>query len=138
MRTGSSLASNAVISPTPLTPPSRLLQYSSTVSPIGLMHPSPVTTTRLPYILWLHLGVRAENDGRVVAAQSEGVAHFYSGRPLARVVRHVVKIALRVRCLVVDGRRQPARLERLDADQRLYRTCGAEQVAGHALGRGHR
>jgi DNA-binding PadR family transcriptional regulator len=50
----------------PETPASRLRQYASTLRPIGVMAPRPVTTTRLPYMRAVRVG--AHDDGGVVAA----------------------------------------------------------------------
>ena len=47
MRAAKAEASKRVISPAPLTPLTRLLQYSSTVLPMGVIAPRPVITTRL-------------------------------------------------------------------------------------------
>src|SRR5579871_6185807 len=97
------------------------------------MTPRPVTTTRCPYIrspgrAW------PKNDGRVVTAQPEAVGKRRGRSPLPRFVRHVVQVALRVRRLVVDGRRQPACLNRLDTRQALEGARRSEHMPGHALG----
>src|SRR5258706_1964345 len=54
MRVGSADASNLVIGPTPLTPPSRFFQASATPMPTGETIPSPVTTTFLLDMISAH------------------------------------------------------------------------------------
>ena len=54
---------------------------------------------------------------------------------LARLVRHVVEIALGVGRLVVDRRRDDARLDRHRRDGGFQAAGGAEEVAGHRLRR---
>ena len=53
----------------------------------------------------------------------------------ARLVRHVVEIALRIRVAVVDRRREHALVERADAHHRLDRTSGSEEMPEHGLRR---
>jgi hypothetical protein len=69
-----------------------------------------------------------------VAAEAERIGNgdLQVGR-LARDVRDVVEVALGVRLLLVDRRREDAVAEREDAERRLDRACAAEAVAGDGL-----
>src|SRR5438067_3247084 len=101
MRTFNSLASNCVIGPTPDTPAVRFCQKSSTVKPIGLTSPSPVTTTR--WLIKAASGdVLAENHARVMPAESKAIRHRHVDPSAAGDIRSVIQIALRVRGLIVD------------------------------------
>src|SRR5712692_3712636 len=52
---------------------------------------------------------------------------------LARLVRDVVEVAVGIRCLVVDGRRQDAVVERQRGRDRLDAAGGAQHVTRHRL-----
>src|SRR5438874_846379 len=77
----------------------------------------------------------ADDDRRVVAAEPERVRDADPHVGLAGLVRDVVEIALWVRILVVDGRRQATAIDRERREDRLDRAGRAEAVAGRALGR---
>src|SRR5216683_3752757 len=70
----------------------------------------------------------------VVSAEAEGVVQSSGDRHFARLVWHVVEIALRIRILVVDRRRDEICLNRLGADGHFDGAGGAEHVSGGALG----
>src|SRR5207245_2157331 len=72
-----------------------------------------------------------EDERGVVSAEAERVAHGGADRDLARDVGDVVQVALRIGILVVDGRRQHAVLDGLDAGDRLDPATRPQQVAGH-------
>src|SRR3972149_6085007 len=73
----------------------------------------------------------------ILPAEPEAVAQGHVHTPLAGLVGHVVQVALWVRLLVVDGRRDHPVLDRLDADYGLYGPRGSDEVTHHRLGRAH-
>src|SRR6267142_610754 len=81
--------------------------------------------------------VLAEGQRRVGAAEAEGVRQRRLDVLLARLVRDVVEVAVRVGRLVVDRGRQHAVIEREHRGDRLDAAGGAEEVARHRLGRRH-
>ena len=64
---------------------------------------------------------RAENQRAVGAAEAEGVRQRDPDRHLARRVRHVVEVALRVGVAQVDGRRRDLVAQRERGEHRLDR-----------------
>src|SRR3984893_9942352 len=79
-----------------------------------------------------------EEQGCVVPAEAEGVRQRQLDVQLARPLRDVVEITLRVGVLQVDGRRRDAFLDGLHRDHRLNRSGGAQQMAQHRFGRADR
>src|SRR5262245_28621795 len=79
-----------------------------------------------------------QDQAAVGAAEAEGVREHVVEPGLARRVGHVVEIALGIRVLVVDRRRNDAVVDGERADRRLEAPGGAEQVARHRLRRGNR
>src|SRR5919206_4086834 len=75
------------------------------------------------------------DQARVVPAEAERIREADADLGLARLVRDVVEIALRVRLVVVDRRRQHAALDGEDREDRLDRAGRAEAMAGCALRR---
>lgn len=73
-------------------------------------------------------------DGRVVAAEAEGVVHDGVDRHFARCVGHVIQIARRIRSGVIDGRRHNAPLDRQRAHGHFHRARRPEHVTGCAFG----
>ena len=65
-----------------------------------------------------------------MSAEAERVRDGGADAGLARLVRDVVEIAFGVGCVVVDGRRQHAFVDRERAEDRLDGAGGAETVAG--------
>src|SRR5206468_446011 len=80
----------------------------------------------------------AEHETGVGAAEAERIRERDPDRGAARLVGDVVELAVGVDGVEVDRRRQDRGLERANAQQRLDRACGAEQMPGHRFGRGHR
>src|SRR5439155_1217238 len=72
--------------------------------------------------------VLAEGQRRVGAAEAEGVRQRRLDVLLARLVRDVVEVAVRVGRLVVDRGRQHAVIEREHRGDRLDAAGGAEEV----------
>src|SRR5579862_4301148 len=75
----------------------------------------------------------ADDHAGVVAAEAERVVDRDIDVRLARLVRHVVEIALGILELVVDRRRQHALVHGEGREERLDRAGAAEAVAGRAL-----
>src|SRR5690349_11267266 len=75
----------------------------------------------------------ARDDRRVVSAEAEAVAHYRVQLALARRVRRIVQIAIRIGRVVVDGLRADVVLQRLHADDELHATARAEQMPELAL-----
>src|SRR6266849_3953207 len=75
-----------------------------------------------------------DHETRVVAAETERVRQGHLDVGLARLVGHVVEIALRVGVVEVDRGRQQAAIDREDAGRRLDGAGGAQQVTVHRLG----
>ena len=67
-------------------------------------------------------------------AEAKGVAHSGPDRNLARDVRNVVQVTVRIGVLVVDGGRHDSVLESAHAGYRLDSAPGTQHVAGHRLG----
>ena len=76
-----------------------------------------------------------QQDAAVVAAEAHRVRERDVDLDAARLVRHVVEVALRVGVPVVDRRRQHAVVERQRAHHRLDRAGRPEAVARHGLRR---
>ena len=74
------------------------------------------------------------DDRGVVTAESETVAHRISYFPLFGDVWRIVQIAFRIRSIQIDRRRNHAVLNRLDTEDQLKSTAGAQRVANLALG----
>src|SRR6476469_2285899 len=81
--------------------------------------------------------VALDGERDVVAAKAEAVAERGRDAPLARDVRRVVQIALRIGRAVVDRGRDPPFAHDERGDQKLHRSRGAEHVTGARLGRAH-
>src|SRR5207245_2569488 len=79
------------------------------------------------------LEVLAKDERRVRAAEAEGVRQRDLDVLLARLVRHVVEVAVRIRRFVVDRRRQDAVVQCEHGRDRLHAAGGAEEVARHRL-----
>src|SRR5215211_7375964 len=77
------------------------------------------------------------DDAGVVAAEAERVGDPDPDRSLARLVGDVVEVALGIRVVVVDRRRQRVAVDREHREDRLDRARGAQAVAGGALRGGH-
>ena len=78
-----------------------------------------------------------KNDGRIVSAESERIAEGGLDFPLLGFVEREVKHRVNFWIIgeVIDGGRHKVVLHSKDACGSLYRTCCAQQVAGHAFGR---
>src|ERR687888_1660291 len=76
-----------------------------------------------------------EDDRRVVPTEAERVRDGDAHVGLARLVRDVVEVALRILDLVVDRRRQLAVANREDREERLDRAGCAQAVTGRTLRR---
>src|SRR5207253_8320595 len=86
---------------------------------------------------WILVVVKAfEDDAGVLAAETERVGHRDLDLVATWFIRHVVQIALRVRVLQVDGRVNDPVVDAEDRGNRLDRSGGTEQLAGHGLGAG--
>src|SRR5215207_4154392 len=72
-----------------------------------------------------------------MAAEAHGVRQGHTHICLARVVRDVVEVALRIRVRVVDRRRKNPVADRERAHDRLDSARGTEHVTHHRLGRGN-
>src|SRR5688500_10871011 len=75
-----------------------------------------------------------EEEGGVVAAEAEAVAHGGANGRAAGLVGRVVQVALGIGVLVVDDGWDDASLDRLDGDDGVDAAGGAQAVADHALG----
>src|SRR5579864_6273736 len=75
----------------------------------------------------------SKNDASVVTAEPERVRNGDGDVSVARCIRDVIEVALRVLDLVVDRRRELAVADREDGERRLDRTRGAEAMPGRAL-----
>src|SRR5262249_35141858 len=80
----------------------------------------------------------SHDERRVGPAEAERVRDRRPYVGPARLVRHVVEVALGVGIVEIDRRSDDARLERLRHDQRLERAGRSDQVPGHRLRRAHR
>ena len=69
-----------------------------------------------------------------MAAESEGIVGDGENFDFAGLVGCVVEVAVRIRILVVDGRRHKVGLKCLAADGHFDCAGGTEHVAGSALG----
>src|SRR5690348_1282258 len=78
---------------------------------------------------------RAERDGRVGAAEAEGVGKRRADRHAARSIGYEVEIALRVLPKQVRRRRRDLIAQGQHREDRLDGGSRAEQVAGHRFGR---
>src|SRR2546430_8737108 len=78
-----------------------------------------------------------EDEAGVVAAEPERVRDRRLRADLARRARHHVELDVVTQLLEVRGRRHDAVPHREERGNGLHRAGGADQVPGHALGRGH-
>ena len=83
-------------------------------------------------------GEAAEDQGGVVAPETQVVGEGVLGLELPRRVGHVVEVAVGVGRGVVDGRRQHAVAQGEQRGDRLDAAGRAQGVPGHALGARHR
>ena len=81
---------------------------------------------------------RAEHEAEVRAPEAERVAHRHTDLPRAKDVWNVIKAAMHVRPIEVDGGGNGLPLEGDEAGDRLEGRSAADHVAGHALGGTHR
>src|ERR1700681_849385 len=79
-----------------------------------------------------------EQERGVVPAEAERVRKRQLDVELARALRDVIEVTLRVRVLEVNGGWRNPLFDRLDRDHRLDRSGGSKQVAHHRLGRADR
>src|SRR5579864_8700990 len=79
-----------------------------------------------------------EDQRRVGAAESKGIRELVLYFRLARHIGNVIQVALGVRLLEIDGRRQNLILQRQDADSCFQAAGSAEQMSRHGLRRAHR
>src|ERR687888_834536 len=87
-----------------------------------------------PKSSWLRSSrTSADNYAGVVAAEAEAIRDRHADVRVARLVRHVVQVALRVGRLVVDRRRHLAVANGQRREDRLDRARSAEAVTGCAL-----
>src|SRR5439155_9223911 len=75
--------------------------------------------------------VNREDQRGVRPAEAERVRHHVTDLLLARLIRDVVEIALRIGHLVVDRRRDDPCLHDLCCDRRFQSAGRAEEMAGH-------
>src|SRR6266568_9452144 len=81
---------------------------------------------------------RAKRDGRVGAAETEGVRERRADGHLARGVGNEVEVAAWILLEQVHGWRRDLVAQCEYGEHCLDGRCRAEQMAGHRLGRGHR
>src|SRR5580658_8227708 len=79
-----------------------------------------------------------EHERSIGAAESERIRQRYIDRLLARLVRHEVDGGIHGWIVQVDGRRQHPVTHREQAEYRLDRTSGAEQMTDRRFRRRHR
>src|SRR5712691_896333 len=85
----------------------------------------------------LFAGPALKNERGVGAAKPKGIRkRVFHGR-FARVIRNVIQIALGIRSLVIDGRRQNLVAQSEHADPCFQSAGSAEQMSGHGLGRAY-
>ena len=77
-----------------------------------------------------------EDQRGVVSAEAEVVRDRDVDLAGLRDVRRVVEVAIGIRVLVIDGRRDHARVDGHHAGGRLDAAGGTQEVTGHGLGRG--
>src|SRR5207245_7463254 len=80
----------------------------------------------------------ADNQGNILPAESEAVTQSMFHALLAGDIRDVVEVTVRIRDLVVDGRRQRSPPERHHCGDQLDSARRGNQVAQHALAAAHR
>src|SRR5215831_3753747 len=83
-------------------------------------------------------GPAPENECGVGTAKSKGIRERIFNRRFASVIGHVIKIALGIGLLEVNGGRQCLVAQRQHANAGLQSTRAAKQVAGHGFRRTHR
>src|SRR6266702_1186785 len=91
------------------------------------------TVPRASSANWLLL-VSSQDYDRVVPAKSEAVRDGFAHVLAARLIGHIVEVALRVGVFIVDRRVDHAAVDREQRCDRLDRAGGAEQVTDHGLG----
>src|SRR5688572_15427333 len=85
----------------------------------------------------LHLAPALEQQRGVGATESERIRQGVLHIDLARLVRNIVEIAVRIGCLVIDGRRNDSALHNQRRDSCFNRSRRAEQMSNHGLRRTH-
>ena len=78
-----------------------------------------------------------EEQGPVGAAESERIAQGNGDFGGPGLVGHVIQVTLRIRILVVDGRRQDLVKKGQGRKSGLQPSGRTQQVPGHGLGRAH-
>src|SRR5438552_18310759 len=74
-----------------------------------------------------------ENQRSIGAAKAKGIRKRVLDRRFARMIRHVVQIALRIGSFQIDGGRQNLIAQRQYANARFQTASTPEQMPGHGL-----
>src|SRR5258708_36890458 len=79
-----------------------------------------------------------KNQRSVSAAEAKGIGEYDIDLRFARLIRHIVQVAVRIGRRVVHGWRDDLIAQRQDTDASFEASRAAEQMSGHALRRTHR
>src|ERR1035437_3087397 len=126
-------SANAPIAMRSCEPYSASASAASSRSPAAIL-PAMRATTRSAIRDNTLLREAPDCEADVMAAESERVAEHHVHAPRHRLVRRVVEVALRVRRLVADRRRNDVVLDRERAEDELDGARRSQHVAGGALG----